>query len=126
MSIRVTDLAHVYHQGTPLQRRALDGVNLLVEPGSWVSVVGHTGSGKSTLAQHLNGLLFATRGEVEVDGVLLREDAPEILRQARKKVGLVFQYPEQQLFAETVSEEIAFAPRNWGIAKERLDRKSVV
>jgi energy-coupling factor transport system ATP-binding protein len=120
MSIRVTDLTHVYHQGTPLERRALDGVNLLVEPGSWVSVVGHTGSGKSTLAQHLNGLLFATRGVVEVDGVFLREDAPELLRKARKKVGLVFQYPEQQLFAETVSEEIAFAPRNWGIPKERL------
>ena len=114
MSIKVASLGHVYHAGTPLETRALDGVSFELQPGSWLSVVGHTGSGKSTLAQHLNGLLLPDAGHVSVDGMEVREKSPH-LRQVRRSVGLVFQYPEQQLFAESVFEEVAFAPRNWGV-----------
>ncbi len=113
MSIVVDGLFHTYHPGTPLETRALEDVSLEIAPGRWISVAGHTGSGKSTLAQHLNGLLYPQRGTVTVDGMAVREKSPQ-LREIRRKVGLVFQYPEQQLFAETVFEEIAFAPRNWG------------
>lgn len=112
MSIKVDSLCHTYHQGTPLETRALSGVDLVVEPGTWVTVVGQTGSGKSTLAQHLNALLVPTSGSVAVDGLLTTAD-PGKLRSLRRKVGLVFQYPEHQLFAENVFEEMSFGPRNW-------------
>ena len=119
MSIRVDSLCHVYHPGTPLETKALGGVDLTVEAGTWVAVVGQTGSGKSTLAQHLNALLVPTSGSVVVDGVPTTAET-SALRSVRRKVGLVFQYPEHQLFAESVSEEMAFGPRNWKFTEEEI------
>lgn len=119
MSIRVDSLHHVYHPGTPLETQALRGVDLTVEKGSWVAIVGQTGSGKSTLAQHLNALLVPSAGSVSVDGVLTTAD-PSSLRSIRRRVGLVFQYPEHQLFAENVFEEMAFGPRNWKFSDEEI------
>ncbi len=119
MSIKVDSLCHVYHPGTPLETQALSGVDLIVERGKWVAVVGQTGSGKSTLAQHLNALLLPSSGRVEVDGIPTTSGAFE-LREIRRKVGLVFQYPEHQLFAETVREEMAFGPRNWEFPEEEI------
>ena len=121
MSIAVRDLVHIYHPGSPLQTKALDGVTFEAERGSWVAVVGHTGSGKSTLAQHLNGLLLPTEGSVSVDDIQVRH-GEESLRKVRQKVGLVFQYPEQQLFEETVFKEVSFGPRNWGFQAGRLEK----
>ena len=119
MSIAVESLYHTYHPGTPLETQALKDVSLEIVPGRWISVAGHTGSGKSTLAQHLNGLMYPQKGSVTVDGMAVREKSPD-LREIRRKVGFVFQYPEQQLFAETVFEEIAFAPRNWGVPEAEI------
>lgn len=113
MSIEVKNLVHVYHPGTPIETKALDGVSFQAGKGEWIAVVGHTGSGKSTLAQHLNGLLMATEGSVAVDGLNV-SPGDRSLRKVRQKVGLVFQYPEQQLFEETVFKEVSFGPRNWG------------
>ncbi|MEA3508598.1 MAG: ATP-binding cassette domain-containing protein, partial [Synergistota bacterium] len=119
MPIEVNQLTHIYHPGTPLETKAVDGVSMTVDRGEWVSVVGHTGSGKSTLAQHLNGLLFPDAGSVSVDGLQVQPKSRHI-RQVRQKVGLVFQYPEQQLFEETVFREIAFGPRNWGVDENEI------
>ena len=118
MSIFIENLIHVYHRGTPLEVTALQGISLEIPQGSWTSIVGHTGSGKSTLAQHMNALLLPHSGTLKVDD--LSVSSKKDLREIRKKVGLVFQYPEQQLFAETVREEISFGPKNWGI-DENLD-----
>lgn len=120
MSIEVKNLGFTYSPGTPAQAEALAGVSFTVERGEWVSVVGHTGSGKSTLAQHLNLLLLPQKGSVSIDGIDVSGDSKK-LRGLRKKVGLVFQYPEQQFFAENVREEIEFAPKNWGVAGEDLE-----
>jgi energy-coupling factor transport system ATP-binding protein len=121
MSIEVFDLHHTYHKGTPLEFESLKGVSFQLSPGEWISVVGHTGSGKSTLAQHLNGLIQPQRGRVAVDG-LSTGGSKRDLREVRRRVGLVFQFPEQQLFADTVYEEIAFGPRNWGFSDEEVRR----
>jgi energy-coupling factor transport system ATP-binding protein len=120
MSIEIQDLTYVYHQGTPLENKALDKVSLKINKNEWLSIVGHTGSGKSTLAQHLNALLQPQTGEIRVDG-LSTSSKTNVLRMIRQKVGLVFQYPEQQLFAETVYDEIAFAPLNWKTEHDDLD-----
>ncbi len=120
MPISVKNLSFTYHPGTPLARRALDAVSFEVAPGQWLAVVGPTGSGKSTLAQHLNALILPQEGEVAVDGMPVAPRRPE-LRDVRRRVGLVFQYPEQQLFAENVYDEVAFAPRNWGVDEGRLE-----
>lgn len=119
MSIVVKDLVHIYHPGTPLETKALDGVSFEAARGSWVAVVGHTGSGKSTLAQHLNGLLMPSGGSVSIDGISLGA-GNDSLRTIRQKVGLVFQYPEQQLFEETVFKEVSFGPRNWGFSPDEI------
>ncbi len=119
MSITVRDLVHVYHPGTPLETKALNGVEFEAEKGKWVAVVGHTGSGKSTLAQHLNGLLLPSSGSVSIDGITIGP-GEKSLRAVRQKVGLVFQYPEQQLFEETVFQEVAFGPKNWGFTPEEI------
>jgi len=124
MSIRVASLRHVYHPGTPLETKALGGVDLTVDPGTWVAVVGQTGSGKSTLAQHLNALLLPTSGSVEVDGISTTAAASS-LRMVRRKVGLVFQYPEHQLFAESVLEEMAFGPRNWKFSEDDIRETTI-
>lgn len=120
MSIIVKDLVHVYHQGTPLETKALDGVSFEAATGSWVAIVGHTGSGKSTLAQHMNGLLLPSGGSVSIDGIQVSAGA-DSLRSIRQKVGLVFQYPEQQLFEETVFKEVSFGPKNWGFSPEEIN-----
>ena len=126
MSIVIDGLSHIYHENTALQTAALEGVSLSIEKGSWTSFIGHTGSGKSTLAQHLNALLRPTSGRVVVDGTVVvpegKRDKTD-LRQIRRKVGLVFQYPEQQLFEETVRAELAFAPRNYGLPEEEVQRR---
>ena len=119
MSIEVEKITYIYSQGTPAEHRALDGVSLSVERGRWMSVVGHTGSGKSTLAQHLNLLLAPQIGSVSIDGEK-SEPGAKNARELRRKVGLVFQYPESQFFAETVKDEIEFAPLNWGITGDAL------
>ena len=120
MSIKAVDIKYIYNAGTPAAVTALDGVSIEVERGEWVSIVGHTGSGKSTLAQHLNLLLTPFSGSVSIDGATVTPGSREA-RDARRKVGLVFQYPESQFFAETVREEIAFAPSNWGVTGEALE-----
>lgn len=122
MSIVVDKVTHVYHKGTPLETTALSGVSLEVNRGEWVSVVGHTGSGKSTLAQHMNALLLPSDGEVVVDGIGVHEGR-ERLREIRRKVGFVFQYPEQQIFEETVFDEVGFGPKNWGVPKEEIPER---
>jgi energy-coupling factor transport system ATP-binding protein len=121
MSIAVRDLVHVYHPGNPLETIALGGVSFEAPKGCWVAVVGHTGSGKSTLAQHLNGLLLPASGSVSIDGIST-DSGTEQLRMIRQKVGLVFQYPEQQLFEETVYKEVSFGPRNWGFSRDEVSR----
>lgn len=122
MSIIVKALNHVYHPGTPLETVALRDVSFSVHSGEWVAIVGHTGSGKSTLAQHLNALLMPQSGSVEVDGTGIAKGVAG-LREIRRKVGLVFQYPEQQLFAENIREEVAFGPSNWGFPEEQIEGK---
>ncbi len=117
MPIEVKDLTHVYMPGTPFEKKALDGVSFTLENGEFVGLIGHTGSGKSTLIMHLNGLLKPTLGSVTVDGLDL-SDKNVSLRDVRKRVGLVFQYPEYQLFEETVIGDVMFGPKNLGLGAE--------
>jgi len=119
--IDIRGLTHTYGEGTPFCRTAVDHVDLAIEAGEMVGVIGHTGSGKSTLIQHLNGLLKPTEGEIYIDGKKMWEKENPI-RDFRFMVGLVFQYPEYQLFEETVYKDIAFGPQNMGMKGEELDR----
>ncbi|VBB04867.1 abc transporter [Lucifera butyrica] len=117
MSIVLKNVTYTYMPGTPFEKVALKGINLEISQGEFVGIIGHTGSGKSTLVQHLNGLLKPTAGEVTVEGVSLQgKDAAA--KNIRRKVGMVFQYPEHQLFEETVFEDIAFGPRNLGCPED--------
>ena len=120
--LQVENLTHVYSAGTPFEHKALDNMNFSVERGEFIGIIGHTGSGKSTLMQHLNGLLKPTSGKVLLDGKDIWSDK-KLTRQARFRVGLVFQYPEYQLFEETVYKDIAFGPKNMGLSKEEIDRR---
>ena len=120
--LEIKELSHVYSAGTPFEHIALDGVSFAVERGEFIGIIGHTGSGKSTLMQHLNGLLKPTSGKVLLDGVDIWKDK-KTTRQARFRVGLVFQYPEYQLFEETVYKDIAFGPKNMGLSDEEVDRR---
>ena len=120
--LQVKNLNHVYSAGTPFEHKALDNVSFSVERGEFIGVIGHTGSGKSTLMQHLNGLLQPTSGEILLDGKDIWSDK-KTTRQARFRVGLVFQYPEYQLFEETVYKDIAFGPGNMGLSAEEIDRR---
>ena len=120
--LEVKSLDHIYSAGTPFEHIALKDVSFSVERGEFIGVIGHTGSGKSTLMQHLNGLLKPTGGEVLLDGVNIWSDK-KITRQSRFRVGLVFQYPEYQLFEETVYKDIAFGPGNMGLSPEEIDRR---
>ena len=122
MPIEVTGLTHTYSEGSAFQATAIRDVNLRIEDGEFVCVVGHTGSGKSTLVQHLNGLLKPTAGKVLVDGEDMNGEGVD-KRRIRQKVGLVFQYPEYQLFEETVAKDIAFGPKNQGLSAEEIDRR---
>jgi energy-coupling factor transport system ATP-binding protein len=120
--IKVESLSHVYSQSTPFEKVAIDHINLEIEQGEFVGIIGHTGSGKSTFIQHLNGLLAPTTGSVVIDGVDIAS-SKEAARDVRFKVGLVFQYPEYQLFEETVYKDIAFGPGNMHLNRDEIDAR---
>ena len=122
MSIVIEHLNYVYMQGGPYETRALDDVSLTIHDGEFIGLIGHTGSGKSTLVQHLNGLILPTSGQITVDGMDLADKNTD-KRAIRRRVGLVFQYPENQLFEETVAKDIAFGPKNLGLGEEEIDRR---
>ena len=120
--LEVKNLNYIYSAGTPFEHKALDQVSFALEPGEFVGIIGHTGSGKSTLMQQMNGLLKPTSGQVLLDGVDIWSDK-KLTRQARFRVGLVFQYPEYQLFEETVYRDIAFGPKNMRLDEKEVDRR---
>lgn len=122
MSIEIRNLTHTYSEGTAMRTVALEDVCMTIEDGEFLGIIGHTGSGKSTLVQHLNGLLKPTSGQVFIDGEDLNGE--HVNRRAlRQRIGLVFQYPEYQLFEETVAKDIAFGPKNQGLSKEDIDER---
>ena len=122
MSIKVKNLKHVYNKGLAYETIAIDDVSFDVEDGEFVGIIGHTGSGKSTLIQHLNGLLKPDSGNIYVgDTDITQKKVPLI--EIRKKIGLVFQYPEYQLFEETVAKDVAFGPTNLGLSDEEIDQR---
>jgi energy-coupling factor transport system ATP-binding protein len=119
MSIQVNNLTHIYSEGLPQESRALDGVTFTAADGQFIGIIGHTGSGKSTLVQHLNGLLKPTEGTIIVGDTDIT--APGVvMNDIRKRIGLVFQYPEYQLFEETVEKDVAFGPKNLGLGEEEI------
>lgn len=119
MSITFKEVEHIYSENTPFSYHALKGVNLDIKQGSMTALIGHTGSGKSTLIQHINALLLPTAGEIHIDDFLISvTDKPETLKPLRKKAGLVFQFPEYQLFEETIQKDIIFGPKNFGATEE--------
>ena len=120
--LEVKNLTHIYSAGTPFEHKALDNVSFWVDRGEFIGVIGHTGSGKSTLMQHLNGLLKPDSGTITLGGEDIWKDK-KTTRQARFRVGLVFQYPEYQLFEETVYKDIAFGPKNMGLKPNEIDRR---
>ena len=120
--LEVRNLTHTNSAGTPFEHKAIDNMNFSVERGEFIGIIGHTGSGKSTLMQHLNGLLKPTSGTVLLDGEDIHKDK-KFTRQARFREGLVFQYPEYQLFEEPVSKDIAFGPKTMGLKEEEIDRR---
>lgn len=121
--IKTENLTYVYGEKTPFEHIAVENVNIDIDEGEFVGVIGHTGSGKSTLIQHFNGLLKATSGKIFIDDEELLWDDKKKLRETRFKVGLVFQYPEYQLFEETVYKDIAFGPKNMGLDDDEIDRR---
>ncbi len=120
--LETKDLTHIYSQGTPFEKTAIDGVNISIESGETVGLIGHTGSGKSTLIQHLNALLKPSRGTVMLHGQDIFASKAS-MREARRHVGLVFQYPEYQLFEETVYADIAFGPKNMKLSEPEIDER---
>lgn len=120
--LEIKNLTYTYSAGTPFEHTALDNISFQVNRGEFIGIIGHTGSGKSTLMQQLNGLLKPTAGTVMLDGKDIWSDK-KLTRQARFRVGLVFQYPEYQLFEETVYQDIAFGPRNMGLDEKEIDRR---
>lgn len=120
--LSVKDLSYVYSQGTPFEHTAVDHVSFEVDRGDFIGIIGHTGSGKSTLVQTLNGLLKPTSGSITLDGIDIW-DKPKEIRKIRFKVGLVFQYPEYQLFEETVEKDIAFGPTNMGLKDDEIKER---
>lgn len=122
MSLVIENVSYVYMPGGPYETQALHDISLTIEDGEFVGLIGHTGSGKSTLVQHLNGLITTTSGRVVVDGLDLSDKQTD-KRAVRCRVGLVFQYPENQLFEETVEKDIAFGPKNLGLPPEEIDRR---
>ena len=122
MSIEVKNLTHIYNEGLPHESVALEDVTFRAEDGQLVGVIGHTGSGKSTLVQHLNGLLKPKSGSIVVGDTDITADGV-VMRDIRRKIGLVFQYPEYQLFEETVAKDVAFGPANLGLSAEEIDAR---
>ena len=118
-SISIRNVSYIYNEGLPFEKRALDDVSLNIGEGEFIALVGHTGSGKSTLVQHLNGLMEPTEGEILYDGVDYRKKGN--IATLRQKVGLVFQYPEYQLFEETIAKDIAYGPKNLGLSDEEVE-----
>lgn len=124
MSLEVNHVFYTYQAGSPTESHALQDICLRVDEGEFLGIVGHTGSGKSTLIQHLNGLLKPTKGEVLVDGVNLHQkESKQKLKELRMKVGIVFQYPEYQLFEESVEQDIAFGPKNLGLTEQEVRQR---
>ena len=122
MSIKIENLTHVYMPKSPFEKIALDNVSIEIEDGDFVALIGHTGSGKSTLIQHMNGLLKPSKGKILVDGIDITAKGVK-LTDIRKKVGLVFQYAEYQLFEETIEKDIAFGPKNLGLSEEEISKR---
>ena len=122
MSIKLSNIYHTYSKGTPFERLALNNVSLDIAKGEIVAIIGHTGSGKSTLVQHLNGLLKPDKGQATINDIDITAKGAQA-KAARQQVGMVFQYPEHQLFAETVFEDIAFGPRNKGVEEEAVAKQ---
>ena len=117
MEIKTKNLGYVYQSGTPFEKRAIYDINLAIKPHSYTAIIGHTGSGKSTLLQHLNGLLKPTEGEIQIGDITLKPGDKKVrLKGIRQKVGIVFQFPEHQLFEETVEKDICFGPMNFGVS----------
>ena len=119
MSIEISHLTHLYNPGTAMERKALDDVNITINDGEFVAFIGHTGSGKSTLIQHLNALIKPTSGKILLDGEDINADKSK-LKAIRQKVGLVFQYPEHQLFEMTVFKDVCYGPKNMGLSDEEI------
>ena len=123
MGIYLENVSYTYQSGTPFERRALFDMTVTIKDGSYTAFIGHTGSGKSTIMQLLNGLYLPTSGQVKVDDTIINSQSKnKEIKPTRKKVGLVFQFPESQLFAETVLEDIAFGPQNFGVSKEESEQ----
>ena len=122
MSIKIENLTYIYMPKTPFEKKAIDDVSLEIKQGEFVALIGHTGSGKSTLIQHINGLLKPTSGAILVDDIDITKKKMK-LTSIRKKVGLVFQYPEYQLFEETIEKDISFGPRNLGLDNDEINRR---
>lgn len=120
--LKVVDLSYTYSRGTPFSYDAIKNVSLSVEKGEIVGIIGHTGSGKSTLIQHINGLIKTTKGKIFLNGVDIWEN-PDAIKEIRFKVGLVFQYPEYQLFDETVYDDISFGPKNMGLSEDEIKQR---
>lgn len=123
MSVEIKNLSHTYSKGSPFEFQALKNINITIEDGSFIGIIGHTGSGKSTLIQHLNGLLTPTSGTVLVDSQDIFNKKKSELIQLRHRIGLVFQYPEHQLFEETVHKDVAFGPKNQGLTEEEVNHR---
>ena len=120
-SISIRNVSYIYNEGLPFEKRALDDVSLDIGEGEFIALVGHTGSGKSTLVQHLNGLMEPTEGKILYDGIDYRKKGN--IATLRQKVGLVFQYPEYQLFEETIAKDIAYGPKNLGLSDEEVEER---
>lgn len=124
MDISLENVTYIYQENSPFSHKALDNMSLHIPSGSFVAIIGHTGSGKSTLIQHLNGLVRPTKGKVTIgDYELTHDTKPENMKELRSKVGVVFQYPEHQLFEETIAKDIAFGPENFGVEQEEIERR---
>lgn len=120
MSIKVENLSYAYMEGTPFEKMALENINIEIKKGEFVGIIGHTGSGKSTLVQHFNGLLKPTKGRVIINGI---DTSGKDLKELRKQVGIVFQYPEHQLFEETVYKDISFGLKKIGMESKQIYEK---
>ncbi len=122
MSIKIENVTYIYDENTPYELRALDNINIEISDGEIVALIGHTGSGKSTLIQHLNGLIRPTKGRIIIDGIVI-DNTKKNLKELRSKVGLVFQYPEYQLFEETIRKDVGFGPKNLGISEDEIEER---
>ena len=126
MGISLKNVSYIYQAGTPFEGRALFDMTTTIKDGSYTAFIGHTGSGKSTIMQLLNGLYLPTSGQVQVDDTIITSQSKnKDIKPVRKKVGLVFQFPESQLFAETVLEDVAFGPQNFGVSKEEAEQRAI-